>query len=167
MSLRPGSMLYPFLLCGPSVSDGRRGAVEHARGVLVPDERLGQRHDGGERLRARQRAQLTCALATREAEAIRHGALLDGQQRRCRPHARDFLDHHRPRRGVQSETAVRSMVDFFLLLMLAGAGDELQGMKRGVVEMADLIAINKADGANLPRAKQARQDFENALRLRK
>jgi LAO/AO transport system kinase len=55
------------------------------------------------------------------------------------------------------------MVDFFLLLMLAGAGDELQGMKRGVMEMADLLAINKADGANLPRAEQARQEFENAL----
>ena len=63
----------------------------------------------------------------------------------------------------QSETAVRSMVDFFLLLMLAGAGDELQGFKRGVMEMADLIAINKADGDNLVRAEQARREFENAL----
>jgi len=63
----------------------------------------------------------------------------------------------------QSETAVRSMVDFFLLLMLAGAGDELQGMKRGVMEMADLIAINKADGSNVVRAEQARREFESAL----
>jgi LAO/AO transport system kinase len=63
----------------------------------------------------------------------------------------------------QSETAVRSMVDFFLLLMIAGAGDELQGMKRGVMEMADLIAINKADGSNLPPAQQARAQAENAL----
>ena len=63
----------------------------------------------------------------------------------------------------QSETAVRSMVDFFLLLMLAGAGDELQGVKRGVMEMADLVAINKADGSNLVRAEQARREFENAL----
>ena len=58
--------------------------------------------------------------------------------------------------SYQSETAVRSMVDFFLLLMLAGAGDELQGMKRGVMEMADLVAINKAGGANKTRAQQAR-----------
>ena len=63
----------------------------------------------------------------------------------------------------QSETAVRSMVDFFLLLMLAGAGDELQGMKRGVMEMADLVAINKADGANKTRAQQARIETQNAL----
>jgi len=65
----------------------------------------------------------------------------------------------------QSETAVRSMVDFFLLLMIAGAGDELQGMKRGVMEMADLIAINKADGPNRDRAELARLEFENALHL--
>lgn len=63
----------------------------------------------------------------------------------------------------QSETAVRSMVDFFLLLMIAGAGDELQGMKRGVMEMADLIAINKADGSNVLPAQQARAQAENAL----
>ena len=65
----------------------------------------------------------------------------------------------------QSETAVRSMVDFFLLLMLAGAGDELQGMKRGIMEMTDLIAINKADGANKRGAEVARREFEGALRL--
>ena len=65
--------------------------------------------------------------------------------------------------SYQSETAVRSMVDFFLLLMLAGAGDELQGMKRGVMEMADLVAINKADRANKTRAQQARIETQNAL----
>lgn len=65
----------------------------------------------------------------------------------------------------QSETAVRSMVDFFLLLVLAGAGDELQGMKRGIIEMSDLIAINKADGPNLRPAEQARRQYENALHL--
>jgi LAO/AO transport system kinase len=65
----------------------------------------------------------------------------------------------------QSETAVRSMTDFFLLLMLAGAGDELQGMKRGILEMTDLIAINKADGDNRRRADRARLDYENALHL--
>ena len=65
----------------------------------------------------------------------------------------------------QSETTVRSMTDFFLLLMLAGAGDELQGMKRGILEMTDLIAINKADGDNRRRAERARQDYENALHL--
>jgi LAO/AO transport system kinase len=65
----------------------------------------------------------------------------------------------------QSETAVRSMVDFFLLLMLAGAGDELQGMKRGITEMTDLIAINKADGDNRPKAEMARREYENALHL--
>ena len=65
----------------------------------------------------------------------------------------------------QSETTVRSMVDFFLLLMLAGAGDELQGMKRGILEMTDLIAINKADGDNRARAERARHDYESALHL--
>jgi LAO/AO transport system kinase len=65
----------------------------------------------------------------------------------------------------QSETAVRSMVDFFLLLMLAGAGDELQGMKRGIIEMTDLIAFNKADGSNRAKAESARREYENALHL--
>lgn len=65
----------------------------------------------------------------------------------------------------QSETAVHSMTDFFLLLMLAGAGDELQGIKRGIMEMADVIAINKADGNNIDRAKQARVQYHNALHL--
>ncbi len=65
----------------------------------------------------------------------------------------------------QSETAVHSMVDFFLLLLLPGAGDELQGIKRGIVEMADLIAINKADGDNVLRAKQSKRAYRNALHL--
>lgn len=65
----------------------------------------------------------------------------------------------------QSETAVSSMVDFFLLLMIAGAGDELQGIKRGIMEMADLIAINKADGSNKLMAERAATEFQNALHL--
>ncbi|NRB58768.1 MAG: methylmalonyl Co-A mutase-associated GTPase MeaB [Winogradskyella sp.] len=65
----------------------------------------------------------------------------------------------------QSETAVHSMVDFFLLLKLAGAGDELQGIKRGIIEMADAIVINKADGDNLKAAKSARLEFNRALHL--
>jgi LAO/AO transport system kinase len=65
----------------------------------------------------------------------------------------------------QSETAVNSMVDFFLLLMLAGAGDELQGIKRGIMEMADLIAITKADGSNKLNAEGARVSYQNALHL--
>lgn len=65
----------------------------------------------------------------------------------------------------QSETAVHSMVDFFLLLKLAGAGDELQGIKRGIMEMADAIVINKADGSNLKRAQKARVEFKRALHL--
>ncbi|MCU0352451.1 MAG: methylmalonyl Co-A mutase-associated GTPase MeaB [Cytophagales bacterium] len=65
----------------------------------------------------------------------------------------------------QSETVVHGMTDFFLLLMLAGAGDELQGIKRGIMEMADAVVINKADGDNLIRAKQARAAYENALHL--
>jgi LAO/AO transport system kinase len=65
----------------------------------------------------------------------------------------------------QSETAVHSMVDFFLLLMLAGAGDELQGMKRGIMEMADLITINKADGNNIDQASIAKAEYQNALHL--
>jgi LAO/AO transport system kinase len=63
----------------------------------------------------------------------------------------------------QSETAVHGMVDFFLLITLTGAGDELQGMKRGVMELADLVAINKADGANLAAAERAHSEAENAL----
>lgn len=65
----------------------------------------------------------------------------------------------------QSETAVHSMVDFFLLLMLAGAGDELQGIKRGIMEMADAIAINKADSGNEGSAKRAMTEYKNALHL--
>ena len=65
----------------------------------------------------------------------------------------------------QSETAVHSMVDFFLLIQLAGTGDELQGIKRGIMEMADGIVINKADGDNLERAKMAASNFRNALHL--
>lgn len=65
----------------------------------------------------------------------------------------------------QSETAVHSMVDFFLLLKLAGAGDELQGIKRGIIEMADAIVINKADGDNIKCAKLAQIEFNRALHL--
>jgi LAO/AO transport system kinase len=65
----------------------------------------------------------------------------------------------------QSETVVHSMVDFFLLLKLAGAGDELQGIKRGIIEMADAIVINKADGDNIKRAKLAKVEFNRALHL--
>lgn len=65
----------------------------------------------------------------------------------------------------QSETTVHSMVDFFLLLMLAGAGDELQGIKRGIMEMADAILITKADGDNLEPARRARAEYRNALHL--
>ncbi len=65
----------------------------------------------------------------------------------------------------QSETAVHSMVDFFLLLMLGGAGDELQGIKRGIMEMADAIAITKADGTNVQHAEIAKGVYRNALHL--
>lgn len=65
----------------------------------------------------------------------------------------------------QSETAVNNMVDFFLLLKLAGAGDELQGIKRGIMEMADAIVINKADGSNVKNAKSAKAEFTRALHL--
>ena len=65
----------------------------------------------------------------------------------------------------QSETAVHSMVDFFLLLKLPGAGDELQGIKRGIIEMADAVVINKADGDNLKRARNASVEFSKALHL--
>ena len=63
----------------------------------------------------------------------------------------------------QSETLVKGMVDFFLLLMLAGAGDELQGIKRGIMEMADAVIITKADGDNLQKAKNATIEYQNAL----
>ena len=65
----------------------------------------------------------------------------------------------------QSETVVKSMVDFFLLLMLAGAGDELQGIKRGIMEMADALVINKADGVNVHAAEVARTRYQSALHL--
>lgn len=65
----------------------------------------------------------------------------------------------------QSETTVASMVDFFLVLMLSGAGDELQGIKKGVLELADAIAINKADGDNVDRALRARREYANALQF--
>lgn len=65
----------------------------------------------------------------------------------------------------QSETAVHSMVDFFLLIQLSGTGDELQGIKRGIMEMADAIVINKADGDNIPKANLAASHFRNALQL--
>ena len=63
----------------------------------------------------------------------------------------------------QSETAVHDMVDFFLLVLIAGAGDELQGIKRGVMELADVVLINKADGSNLRAAERARAEAEHAL----
>lgn len=65
----------------------------------------------------------------------------------------------------QSETVVKSMVDCFLLLMLAGAGDDLQGIKRGIMEMADIVAINKADGDNVKKADAARMEYQRALHL--
>lgn len=65
----------------------------------------------------------------------------------------------------QSETTVASMVDFFLVLMLAGAGDELQGIKRGVLELADALAINKADGDNIEKARKAADIYATALQM--
>lgn len=65
----------------------------------------------------------------------------------------------------QSETAVADMVDFFLVLMLPGAGDDLQGIKKGMLEIADMLAVNKADGDNLERARSAASDYRAALRI--
>ena len=65
----------------------------------------------------------------------------------------------------QSETAVHSMVDFFLLIQLSGTGDELQGIKRGIMEMADGVVVNKADGDNIKKAEIAARQFKNALAL--
>jgi len=65
----------------------------------------------------------------------------------------------------QSETAVASMVDFFLVLLLAGAGDELQGLKKGILELADALAVNKADGDNRGAARKAARTYELALHL--
>lgn len=67
----------------------------------------------------------------------------------------------------QSETLVKGMVDFFLLLMLPGGGDELQGIKRGIMELADMILITKADGDNMEKAKRTKQDYKNALSVLK
>ncbi|WP_421379465.1 methylmalonyl Co-A mutase-associated GTPase MeaB [Bacillus salacetis] len=63
----------------------------------------------------------------------------------------------------QSEVIVRGMVDFFMLLVITGAGDELQGMKKGIMELADLIVVNKADGANLPAAQKTRREYKSIL----
>ena len=65
----------------------------------------------------------------------------------------------------QSEVAVADMVDFFLVLLLAGGGDDLQGIKKGIIEIADMIAINKADGDNKIRAERAAQEYRNALHI--
>ena len=65
----------------------------------------------------------------------------------------------------QSETAVHGMTDFFLLLMLAGAGDELQGIKKGIMEMADMLVINKADGDNIKKSEQTCIQYQNALHI--
>ena len=65
----------------------------------------------------------------------------------------------------QSETAVADMTDFFLVLMLPGAGDELQGLKKGIVELADMVAVNKADGDNIARAKVAAAEYRAALNI--
>lgn len=65
----------------------------------------------------------------------------------------------------QSETAVHGMTDFFLLLMLSGAGDELQGIKKGIMEMADMVVINKADGENIRMSEMARLQYQNALHI--
>lgn len=65
----------------------------------------------------------------------------------------------------QSEVAVKNMIDFFLLLMLAGAGDELQGIKKGIMEMADAIVITKADGDNITRATEAQAEYQHAIHL--
>jgi LAO/AO transport system kinase len=65
----------------------------------------------------------------------------------------------------QSETAVHGMTDFFLLLMLSGAGDELQGIKKGIMEMADMLVINKADGDNITKCQIAKRQYENALHI--
>jgi len=65
----------------------------------------------------------------------------------------------------QSETAVHGMTDFFLLLMLSGAGDELQGIKKGIMEMADMLVINKADGDNVRKSEMAKRQYENALHI--
>ena len=65
----------------------------------------------------------------------------------------------------QSETAVADMTDFFLVLMLPGAGDELQGLKKGIVELADMVAVNKADGDNIARAKLAAAEYRAALNI--
>lgn len=65
----------------------------------------------------------------------------------------------------QSETAVHGMTDFFLLLMLSGAGDELQGIKKGIMEMADMVVINKADGDNVRMSEMARLQYQNALHI--
>lgn len=65
----------------------------------------------------------------------------------------------------QSETAVHGMTDFFLLLMLSGAGDELQGIKKGIIEMADMLVINKADGENIAKSEIAKRQYQNALHI--
>ena len=124
---------------------------------------------GGSILGDKTRMERLCQLPAAFIRPSPSGSSLGGVARRTREtmllcEAADFDTILVETVGVgQTEIALRSMVDFFLLLLLPGAGDELQGIKKGIVEMADLVAINKADGENRLRAERARQDQAAAL----
>ena len=124
---------------------------------------------GGSILGDKTRMERLCQLPAAFIRPSPSGASLGGVARRTREtlllcEAAGFDTILVETVGVgQTEIAMRSMVDFFLLLLLPGAGDELQGIKKGIVEMADLVAINKADGDNRMRAELARQDQASAL----
>ena len=124
---------------------------------------------GGSILGDKTRMERLCQLPTAFIRPTPSGLNLGGVARRTREtmllcEAAGFDTILVETVGVgQTDIALRSLVDFFLLLLLPGAGDELQGIKKGIVEMADLVAINKADGENRLRAERARQDQSAAL----
>lgn len=129
---------------------------ERSRGSILGDktrmEKLSQQHDAFIRPSPSAGSLGGVARKTRETIALCEAAGFDNI----------FVETV----GVgQSETAVHSMVDFFLLIQLAGTGDELQGIKRGIMEMADGIVINKCDGQNIQAAELAASQFRNALHL--
>ena len=143
--------------------------VEHGQKLAVLTIDPTSSRTGGSILGDKTRMERLCQLPAAFIRPSPSGLSLGGVARRTREtmllcEAAGFDTILVETVGVgQTEIALRSMVDFFLLLLLPGAGDELQGIKKGIVEMADLVAINKADGENRLRAELARQDQAAAL----
>ncbi len=143
--------------------------VDHGQKVAVLTIDPTSSRSGGSILGDKTRMERLCQLSNAYIRPSPSGQSLGGVARRTREtlllcEAAGFTTIIVESVGVgQTDIALRSMVDFFLLLLLPGAGDELQGIKKGIVEISDLVAINKADGENRLRAEQARAEHEPAL----